>query len=83
MPTTPERFVRRPEVSRLTGMARSTVYVRISQGLFPEPISIGPRMVAWRESEIAAINAAHIRGANDDEIRDLVSQLVAQRKGAA
>jgi prophage regulatory protein len=79
----PERILRFPEVKNLSGLSRSTIYLRISERLFPRPILLGPRMVGWRESEIAAVNAARIRGANEEEIRLLVAKLESARKAAA
>jgi len=79
----PERILRFPEVKRLSGLSRSTIYLRISEGLFPKPIALGPRMVGWRESEISSINAARIRGASADELCALVRKLEAARKSAA
>jgi prophage regulatory protein len=78
-----DRFLRFPEVKKLSGMSRSTIYLRISEGLFPKPIQLGARMVGWRESEIAAMNAARVRGTSDDELRTLVVSLCAARKRAA
>jgi prophage regulatory protein len=49
-----ERLLRRPEVERLVGMTRSTLYARIKDNAFPRPVRIGPRAVAWRQSEISA-----------------------------
>jgi prophage regulatory protein len=63
-----------------TGYARSTIYLRISQGLWTRPISLGARAVGWPASEVAAINAARIAGKGDSEIRDLVAKLEASRK---
>lgn len=78
-----ERIFRFPEVKRVSGLSRSTIYLRIKEGLFPKPILLGPRMVGWRESEIAAVNAARVRGASETEIRSLVINLEASRKSAA
>lgn len=78
-----ERILRFPEVRALSGLSRSTIYLRIAEGLFPKPILLGPRMIGWRESEVAAVNTARIRGASDEEIRPLVASLVAARQGAA
>jgi prophage regulatory protein len=78
-----DRILRRVEVSAATGFARSTLYQRIAQGLFPQPFHLGQRMSGWRESEISAINNAHVRGASDGEIRALVSELVARRQEVA
>jgi prophage regulatory protein len=36
----------------VTGLSRSTVYNRISEGSFPTPISLGGRAVGWIEAEI-------------------------------
>jgi len=47
-----ERVLRRPEVQRLTGLARSTIYSWISRGLFPKPVRLGERLVGWRESDL-------------------------------
>jgi len=66
---------RRKQVEAATGYSRSTIYLRISQGLWPKPIVLGARAVGWRESEVAAINAARIAGRTDDEIRQLVVRL--------
>ncbi|MGB0733316.1 MAG: helix-turn-helix transcriptional regulator [Pontibacterium sp.] len=50
----PIRLIRRSEVERLTGLARSTIYARMEQGTFPRPVSLGGRSVAWRSDEINA-----------------------------
>ena len=34
-----------PEVLERTGLSRSTTYVRLEQGLFPRPVSLGARTV--------------------------------------
>ena len=46
------RILRLPEVMTRTGLSRSTIYLRISQGTFPKPVSLGTRAVGWVESEI-------------------------------
>ncbi len=50
MPT--ECLLRLPAVQKRTGLARSTIYLKIRHGLFPQPISLGPRSVGWLDSEI-------------------------------
>jgi prophage regulatory protein len=45
-------ILRLPAVKIRTGLARSTVYLRISQGEFPRPVRLGGRAVGWLESEI-------------------------------
>ena len=47
-----QRFLRLPEVLERTGLSRSTIYVRLEQGGFPRPVSLGARAVGWIESEV-------------------------------
>lgn len=47
------QLLRLPDVKKLTGLSRSTLYLRISQGTFPAPISLGGgRAVAWLAAEV-------------------------------
>jgi prophage regulatory protein len=47
-------ILRLPAVKSRTGLARSTIYLRIAQGTFPKQISLGGRVIGWVESEIEA-----------------------------
>jgi len=76
-------ILRLPNVKSETGLSRSTIYLRIEQGLWTKPVSLGARAVGWPSSDVAAINAARIAGKTDDEIRTLVVRLEAARKAAA
>ena len=51
MTVTP-RILRLPSVRERTGLSRSSIYLRISEGRFPKPVSLGERAVGWLESEI-------------------------------
>ena len=75
-------ILRLPDVKSASGLSRSTIYLRISQGLWTKPVSLGPRAVGWPSDEVAAINTARIVGKTDDEIRVLVAKLEAARKEA-
>ena len=77
-----EPLLRRPSIQHASGQSRSTLYLRISEGLWTRPVAIGPRAVAWPAHEVAALNAARIAAKSDDEIRVLVTHLHAAR-GAA
>jgi len=46
------RLIRLKVVIESTGMARSTIYKYMSEGIFPKPVSLGVRSVAWVESEV-------------------------------
>ena len=45
-------ILRRPEVEARTGLSRSTIYLKVSQGSFPKPINLGPRAVGWVAEEV-------------------------------
>jgi prophage regulatory protein len=47
-------ILRLPVVKNRTGLSRSTIYLRISQGTFPKQISLGGRAIGWIEQEIEA-----------------------------
>ena len=47
-------ILRRPEVEARTGLSRSTIYLKVAQGSFPKPVSLGPRAVGWVAAEIDA-----------------------------
>jgi prophage regulatory protein len=47
-------ILRLPTVKTRTGLSRSTIYLRMSLGLFPKPVSLGARAVGWIESEVQA-----------------------------
>ncbi len=72
-------ILRRKQVESESGYSRSTIYLRITQGLWTRPVSLGPRAVGWPAGEVAALNAARIAGKTDGQIRDLVVQLHSAR----
>lgn len=45
-------ILRLPAVMARTGLSRSTIYLRIKEGKFPAPISLGIRAVGWVESAV-------------------------------
>jgi prophage regulatory protein len=76
-------ILRLPAVKAATGLSRSTVYLRIADGVFTHPVSLGGRAVGWPALEVTALNAARIAGTPDAEIRALVAQLEVARKAVA
>lgn len=49
---TTHEILRLKQVEIRTGLARSTIYLKISKGEFPAQISLGSRAVGWLESDI-------------------------------
>ena len=55
-----DRFVRERERRELTGVPTSTWYEMMGVGQAPRPVKIGPRAVAWVDSELAEWRATRI-----------------------
>jgi len=78
----PDTIQRLKALIVITGLSRSTIYLRISHGLLTKPVSLGGRAVGWPASEVAALNAAWIAGKSEAEVRELVITLQTARKSA-
>jgi len=48
-----QMILRLPKVKAVTGLSRSTIYLRMSEGKFPKHISLGSRAVGWLKSEVS------------------------------
>ena len=60
--STKVRLVRLTEVIDTTGRSRSSIYSDIKEGVFPKPIKIGKRAVAWPSEDITKWIADRING---------------------
>lgn len=47
-----QQLLRLPQVKASTGLSKSTIYARITEGTFPKQIPLGARLVVWLESDI-------------------------------
>ena len=65
-------------LNRLDG-SKSTIYAKMSAGLFPSSIKIGERRVVWLEHEIDAIMRAYVTCPSQEELRAFVKTLEAKR----
>jgi len=48
----PRRFIKLGKVKDYTSLSTSEIYRRIAAGTFPAQVTLGPKSVAWIESEI-------------------------------
>jgi len=62
---TPERFLREKNLvaERFIPFSRATLWRRVGEGKFPQPIRMHGRITAWRQSEVVAWQLAQIGGA--------------------
>ena len=63
------RIVRRDEVSKLTGLARATIYKKVKERSFPAPVRLGARSVGWRLTDIDTWLHAPERQWDPSEVR--------------
>lgn len=75
------RFVKPAKAFAMLAVSRSSGYKQLKTGLLPSLVRIGPRARALPEHEIDQMIRARIAGLTDDEIRQLVRRIVAERAG--
>lgn len=46
------KIIRLPAVKEKTGLSRSSIYLRMSNGEFPQSISLGSRAIGWLDADI-------------------------------
>ena len=46
------QILRCPEVMRLTGLSKATLYRAVKAGEFPKPVKLTARAVGWRRKDV-------------------------------
>ena len=59
--------------------SNASIYQLIREGLWTSPVPIGQRSVGWPDYEVRALCAARIAGKTDEQIRELVKRMHADR----
>ena len=72
-------LLRLPEVIRLSGYSRSMLYALISQGLYPKPVKISERAVAWPSEEVEQMVQAIVAHSSKAQRKDLVVSIESRR----
>ena len=67
------------DIAQRLRVSRVTPWRHAKAGLLPPPIRLTPGCTRWATHEIEAIDRARLAGADDEAIRALVKQLVADR----
>ena len=63
------RILRMPEVCETTGLGKSTIYKKLSEGSFPAPVRLGPRAIGWRTRDVVGWLEDPGRVWNPSEVR--------------
>ncbi len=74
------RLLRKTQVLSKYGKSHSGFYADIASKLMVPPVKLGARISAWPEHEVDAVLRARIAGKTPDQIRELVTQLLEERK---
>jgi len=74
-----QSMIRQPAAAKALGRPTTSFYEDIKKGLITKPVKLSERSVAWPQLEIQALQQARIAGKTPDEIRQLVSKLMADR----
>ena len=61
-------IARLPTAQAESGYSRSTIYLRMSQGLWTKQIRLGPRCIGWPASDIASIKAPTLVVVGDQDV---------------
>lgn len=77
------KILRKPEVIQTTGLSNTSIFERTRDGRFPPSISLGGRAVGYLEHEVLALLTALAAGRSDEQIRQLITLMVAKRKESA
>jgi len=73
------RLERLPTVCQRRGDGRSSLYDAIAAGLWTPPVKMG-RASAWPDYETTALIGARIAGADNEQMRVLVRDLLRKRQ---
>jgi prophage regulatory protein len=68
------------EVLTQYGVSKGTLNSQVKSGTFPPPVSIGARAIAWPSNEVDKVIRARVAGVCEDGLRELVRQIVNERK---
>ncbi|MYM34046.1 AlpA family phage regulatory protein [Duganella sp. FT94W] len=66
-----DRMLRLPQASGKLGLATSTYWKGVKEGTIPPQVPLGPRISAWRESELQAWIDAKTYAARNNLIIDM------------
>lgn len=75
--------LRLPATLAKTGLGRTVLYERVSNGTWPHPFRISANVVGWLESEVDRMNRAAAAGYSPERLRALVRELEAARVAEA
>jgi prophage regulatory protein len=77
------KILRKAEVIQMTGISNTGLWERTKTGIFPTKIPLGRRSIGYYEHEILAVLNAYAAGRTEEQIKELVTLMIAKRKEQA
>ena len=69
------KFISIDEVLEKTTFGRSSLYAKVSKGLFPKPIKVGGRKIAWPQSEVDQMMDFYLSTTNEEDTKSFVTKI--------
>lgn len=64
MQSNTKRFLRKPEILKITGVTPNTLWVWTNEGTFPKPYKLSSRTVGWADNEVEEWISKTMEGKN-------------------
>jgi prophage regulatory protein len=77
------KIERRINVIQRSGLSKSNIYNKVKDGTFPPTISLGDRAVGFVSYEVDSVLQGMIEGQTPEQLKQLVAELIQQRKQVA
>lgn len=71
---------RLPKCLEVTGTGKTKFHEDIRAGVITPPVKLGLRASGWPACEIELLTKARIGGASDQQLREIVQSLMAERR---
>jgi prophage regulatory protein len=68
--SSPDRFLTKPEVLRITGFSAATLWREVRAGRFPAPVALSAKRIGFLQSEIEAWVSNKVQARRDPRVGD-------------
>ena len=69
------KFILIDEVLEKTTFGRSSLYAKVSKGLFPKPVKVGSRKIAWPQFEVDQMMDFYLSTTNEEDTKSFVTKI--------
>ena len=69
------KFISIDEVLEKTSFGRSSLYAKVSKGLFPKPVKVGSRKIAWPQFEVDQMMDFYLSTTNEEDTKSFVTKI--------